>query len=194
MSERIAPAQLHLLLVYKADTGRLYWRERPAQFFRSEGERIRWNGRYAGKEAFSINADGYRDGMIFRKMYRSHAVVWAMHTGKWPPDDKQIDHINGERDDNRIENLRLVTRSENCRNTKLRAANKSGVPGVYPYRGKWRSLIMDNGKWRHLGVFADIEAAKAARRSAEVELGYHENHGRAARHGIPLSDEIQTAA
>lgn len=172
------PSLVAVLLRYEPDTGHLYWLTRPRVFFRSDGEHRRWNGRYAGKRAFTLNSYGYRDGMIFRKMYRAHAVAWALHTGEWP--DGQIDHINGDRDDNRIDNLRVVTRSENCRNTPLRKNNSSGVMGVSKLRYRWRAYIRTGEKNVHLGVFNTIEEATAARQAAELTHGYHPNHGRAA--------------
>jgi hypothetical protein len=166
-----------LLMRYDPETGKLYWLERPRVFFKSDKDHKRWNTRYAGNEAFSPNNNGYLDGMIFRRMYRAHQVAWALHYGEWPKD--QIDHINGDRSDNRITNLRVVSRSENCRNTKLRSNSKTGVLGVYRHKHRWRATIYDGGS-RHIGLFDTFEDAVAARKAAERELGYHPNHGRPA--------------
>ena len=172
----MTPQQLAELLAYDPETGVLTWRRRARELFKTDGECLRWNNRYAGTRAFSLNNHGYRDGMIFRRMYRAHRVVWAIHHGVWP--DGQIDHINGDRDDNRIANLRLATRSANCRNTKLRKNSSSGIMGVSPFKGRWRAYIRDGGKNIHLGIFSTAAAAAAARKSAEQKLGYHPNHGR----------------
>jgi len=179
------PSLISLLLRYEAETGKLFWLQRPRIFFKSDREWRRWNTRYAGKEAFSPNTQGYLDGMIFRTMYRAHHVAWALHYGEWP--ELQIDHINGDRADNRIVNLREVTRSENCRNTRLRSNNTSGVMGVSRHGKRWRAYIHADGRIVHLGVFATVEEAKAARKAAEAEHGYHANHGR-AEDGAQLSE------
>jgi hypothetical protein len=174
----ITPSLLSLLMHYEADTGKLFWKERPRIFFKRDKDWKRWNTRYAGKEAFSKNSTGYLDGMIFRRMYRAHQCAWALHYGEWP--GEHIDHINGVRDDNRIDNLRLAGWSENARNAAIGKLNTSGVLGVCPLRSRWRAYIRVNGKNEHLGVFDTLEGAAAARKAAEIRHGYHPNHGRSA--------------
>jgi hypothetical protein len=165
--------ELRKLLAYDPDTGDLKWLTR-------RDVKASWNTRYAGHPALAcVHEDGYRKGRIHRKLFRAHRVAWALHHGRWPELD--LDHINGNRSDNRIANLREVTRVENQRNMRLPSDNKSGVIGVYwnTARRKWVAEIRDaGGKKRHLGVFEDIEAAAAARRAAEQAAGYHENHGK----------------
>jgi hypothetical protein len=165
--------ELHKLLSYSPDTGALTWRAR-------RDVKASWNTRYAGKPALAcIHEDGYRKGRIHRVLFRAHRVAWALHHGSWPELD--IDHINGDRSDNRITNLRQVTRSENQRNMRLPSDNKSGVVGVYwsTARKKWVAEIRNaQGRKRHLGVFEDLEDAATARRAAELDEGYHQNHGR----------------
>jgi hypothetical protein len=102
----------------------------------------------------------------------------AMTTGHWPNGD--VDHINGDRQDNRICNLRNVTRSENCMNSSISKRNKSGVLGVCwtSRERKWLAQIQHNGKNIHIGSFDVLEDAKAARLNKEKELGFHENHGK----------------
>jgi hypothetical protein len=167
--------ELRRLVRYDADTGKLTWLERGWDHCPRDGGK-RWNGRYAGKEAFRVTPSGYRYGMIKRRMFRAHRVAWALHYGEWP--DMEIDHINGDRADNRIANLRLVTRAENSRNQSSRKNSKSGIVGVCQIRKKWRAFINLNGKPRHLGVFDTIEEAIAVRKAAERRAGYHPNHGR----------------
>lgn len=106
-----------------------------------------------------------------------HRLVWLMHHDEWPA---EIDHINGIRDDNRIENLRLVTRADNMRNSRRRKDNTSGVMGVswHSATGKWRAYIGGQDGPLHLGMFADWFDAVCARKSAERRQGYHANHGR----------------
>lgn len=185
--EQVAAGALRDLLSYNGDTGRLYWAVRPASMFADgavPAERAcrSWNTRYAGKEAFtSDDGKGYRIGAIFGRLYNAHRVVWALVHGAWP--DEQIDHINGDRSDNRLANLRCASVRENARNTKRPAHNSSGVIGVNwrACKSKWRAYIAVNRHTLHLGYFDSFEAAVTARRSAEKELGFHPNHGRVAR-------------
>ena len=104
-----------------------------------------------------------------------------MHHGAWPK--KGIDHINGITDDNRISNLRDVSQSDNMRNMTTPCRNTSGRIGVYWFARdcKWQAQIRADGKTKHLGYFDDINDAIAARKAAEIEYGYHENHGRAPK-------------
>jgi hypothetical protein len=195
---KLTPAELRELLDHNPDTGEMHWKARPARLFKADHWQRTWNTRQAGKRAFTVSHQGYRRGMIFRRMYLEHIVAWAMHYGQWP--SGQIDHINGIRDDNRISNLREATRTENCRNARMKSNNTSGVTGVVPHKGRWRAYIN-----LHLGIFETIEEAEAARKAAERELGgYHPNHGTADRplypriirdeHGVRWSDEAKDAA
>jgi len=179
------PEELRKLLRYAPDTGKLYWLERSTEFFEdgkqsAERECRRWNTRYAGEEAFiTDHGEGYRQGSIFSVMYLAHRVVWAVHQGEWPT--HEIDHINGVKNDNRIENLRAVTRVANSRNLPKRADNSSGVTGVTWNKNalKWTAQITVNTQQVHLGVFTKRDDAIAARKAAEAKYGFHENHGRA---------------
>jgi hypothetical protein len=91
-----------------------------------------------------------------------------------------IDHINGDRSDNRITNLRSVSHSGNTKNAKRRGDNLSGMTGVSFFRpkGTWRARINHNGETILLGYFRTYEEAVAARKAAEKIYEYHENHGR----------------
>lgn len=165
---------LHQLLRYEPDTGKLFWKER-------DDVRPGWNTRWAGKEAFTANdGHGYKMGRISYTIFRAHRVIMAMVNGEWPA--HEVDHINGDRADNRRKNLRLVTRTENGRNTRKPAHNTSKVVGVSWHKasGKWRASIKTNGMGKHLGVFPRKADAIAARKAAEAELGFHENHGRSS--------------
>jgi len=119
--------QLHELLRPDFHSGRLFWRVRPLKFFTdgkypAKQNAYAWNSRYAGKEAFTAdNGRGYKVGGIFNQQYYAHRVLWAMHEGAWPAE--QIDHINGIRDDNRLINLRAVSRTENNRNASQSQEN-----------------------------------------------------------------------
>ena len=137
-----------------------------------------WNHKYAGNEAFACDdGSGYNVGQIFNKQYKAHRTIWAMHYGTWP--DREIDHINQDRSDNRISNLRIVTSQENNRNRSMTPNNTSGHVGVYwdKNREKWAAQIMVSGKNKFIGYFTDIEDAAAARTDANAKYGFHINHG-----------------
>jgi hypothetical protein len=171
---------LRILLRYDAESGLLYWRQRDREFFKTEINWRQWNSRLAGKQAFmAVGNHGYHKGTILNKWFRAHRVVWALHYGAWP--HGFIDHLNGDRKDNRIANLRVVDFVQNGRNQKLRKSNTSGVMGVcwHKLTQKWAASIKIAGKAStHLGIYSDIEDAIAARKEAERVHGYYPNHGR----------------
>lgn len=171
------------LLRYEPETGRLFWRKRDAKWFVSgarsaEHKCNNWNSIFAGKEAFTAKTEGYRNGRIFNRKYHAHRIIWLIAHGHFP--EHHIDHQNGNRSDNRIANLREVTRQENQKNLRLPSHNKSGICGVCwnAQRGKWLASITVNRKNKFIGHFTDKEEATAARKRAEEEYGYHQNHGR----------------
>lgn len=173
------PETLRKLLSYDPDTGLLTWKRRPIEMFATDRAGKIWNTRFCGKPAFKTDHNaGYRQGKISDKAYLAHRVAYAIHHGAWPA--SQIDHINGDRSDNRIANLRNVTNAENARNRVLPTDNTSGHMGVSwdGRRCKWHSCIHVRGKRRHIGYFTDIEDAIAARAAADVQYGFHPNHGR----------------
>lgn len=170
---------LRKLLRYDPETGKLFWKNRSVDMF-SEGKQpvemtcFHWNRTWGGKEAFTANdGNGYKQGRIFSRGYRAHRVIWAIVYGYWP---NEVDHINGIRSDNRICNLRDVDRADNCRNISMRSNNTSGAVGVSwdKYYGKWHSRIRDI----HIGYYDEFDDAVEARRLAELEHGFHPNHGR----------------
>jgi hypothetical protein len=166
---------LHNLLAYDADTGMLTWKKRCIDPSKSERSQKAWNDRYTGKQA-GCNDRGYLVTKIFNKKHLAHRLAWAMHYGVWPT--QMIDHISGDRADNRIVNLRQTTQSENNRNQRIRADNTSGYVGVYKRGAKWYARISVDNKKLHLGLYDTVEQAVQARKQAEIDYGYHENHGR----------------
>lgn len=181
LSELPSPDLLRQLLRYDQDTGLLYWRRRPRKFFANDAEFKRWNDRYAEREAFThVTADGYRRGAFLYRLHLAHRVIFAMVHGRWPTG--QIDHIDGDRSNNRIDNLRDCTPEDNARNQRRPARNSSGRVGVVWAKnmGRWVARIgIGGGRLRKLGYFDTVAEASAAREAAERELGYHINHGRA---------------
>lgn len=141
---------------------------------------VAWNRRYAGIRAGGKRLDGYRviDGKF--GPIAEHWVCWALHYGVWPCiDGAEVDHINRVRDDNRLENLRLVRPIENQWNKGLSSTNTSGYTGVFLCRktGRWRAVICVGKRHIHLGGFDTVEEAAAARHAAAVRLGRVPNHG-----------------
>lgn len=182
-TNRISPDRLRTLLSYDPETGQLTWKARPKSDFtatpRSTQETIwrRWNGQHAGKPALTAG-DRYLSGTVEGMNARAHQIAWAVHYGEWPTEE--IDHINGDKKDNRIANLRDVSRSTNHRNRPGRTSTQSGRTGVVwdAQRGKWAARIKVNGKMLNLGRFTSLEAAIAARNEAEKPLGFTDRHAK----------------
>ena len=175
----IDAASLRDLVAYDPKSGELLWKPREPGYFTRARDCAGWNTKYAGKPAFNtLWPSGYRAGHIFKNMYLAHRVAWAVHYGVWP--DAQIDHIDGDRSNNRIDNLRVVSPEDNQKNVKQRADNTSGVKGVDFIRGSnlWRARIVHEGRRVDIGRFNTFEDAVVARRRAERDCGYHPNHGR----------------
>lgn len=160
------------------ETGSLRWKERTAKYAASEGARRSWNAKYAGKPALRCeDTHGYLHGSLLGRSVFAHRVVWALSNGAWP--SGQIDHINGNPKDNRIENLRDVSGRDNSKNRKLSRLNTSGMTGVQRSGKSWLAKVSDNdGKVITLGWYRTFDAACEARKAAERMMGYHYNHGR----------------
>lgn len=174
------PSCRHLqeLLHYSQQTGLVTWNERPASMFPSQRAANAWNARFAGQSAGYIRQDGYLSlSLGTGNLYMVHRLIWKMMTGREP---EYIDHLNGNRADNRWSNLREVDVSTNGKNAKLYSRNTSGHAGVeyLDKLGKWRARVQVGKKTVHLGLFSTKEKAVAARKEAERKNGYHDNHGR----------------
>lgn len=168
-------------LDYNPDTGDLTWKHRDRWMLPTEPKLKQWNARFAGKVAGSAHGLGYTQICIkiYDKAYKvlAHRLAWYIHTGEIPV---EIDHINGNRSDNRIVNLRPSNDAENAKNKAIAKNNKSGYPGVCYNQGKWEVRKGHNGKLIYIGSFTNKDDAIAACKKAERKYGYHKNHGRAA--------------
>lgn len=138
------------LLIYEADTGELFWRERGPHLFAPFTKRVAsravtvspeqqakmWNTKYANKRAGTPNKDGYLSINFKGKFVLAHRLVWVLHNGDWP--QHEIDHLNGDPRDNRIENLRDVPHAINMHNM---AVHREALVDAETYVTKRGGLI-----------------------------------------------------
>jgi len=105
--------------------------------------------------------------------YKAHRLAWFYAHDVWPAGD--IDHINRDKADNRLCNLRVVTKAQNGQNQTLRRNNKSGCSGVSwaSNIARWRVQIRASGTRYQIGTFLDLDAAVEARKKAEAALHTH---------------------
>ncbi len=163
----ITQKRLKEILNYDPDTG---------EFTRAKSLR---NQVKKGDPAGSFHHNGYLGIFLENKKYYGHRLAWLWVYGRFP--ENETDHINGDRADNRISNLRCVDRKENTKNKCIRSDNTSGVNGVCRTpAGKWRVYIGVSGTQKILGAFDDFDLACLVRKEAEHKYNYHENHGRIA--------------
>jgi len=171
MTQTIDISLARILWRYEPETGLLFWTHVPEV-----------HAPFRGKRAFtSVGSHGYLQTNYRGSVVLAHRIAWVlMRADAWPV---QIDHINGDRTDNRIHNLRSVTRAENRRNACRPSNNKSGFNGVSWDRVNKRWVVRIktlDGKYANLGRFETIQDAINARILASEKNGYHPNHGRAA--------------
>jgi hypothetical protein len=124
-------------------------------------------GASAGSIVGRLDNYGYRRVTINKKTYKLHRIIFLYHHGYIPEND--VDHIDQNPLNNRIENLREVSHSCNMRNSKMRVDNTSGIKGVYFHKQtqKWMARIDINNKTSFIGVFSDFTEAVAHRLAAE---------------------------
>jgi hypothetical protein len=161
-------AALHKLFKYDVETGLLYRRIKTS------------NSVQLDRPAGCVNPKGYVVVSVGNRSFRAHRIVWAMCKGEVPP-DMEIDHIDGQRGNNKLSNLRLVKHIENLKNSARRSDNTSGVRGVRrrssAIKRPYYAIIYHKKKHIYLGSFTTMDEAARARKEAERLYGYSERHG-----------------
>ena len=158
--KRIPHSQAELREMFDYRDENLYWK-------------VRGMGRQMDKPAGCIdNSTGYRRIRIGGRLYRAHRLVWLWHNGF--DAEHILDHIDKDKANNNINNLREATQVCNLRNTEIRSDNRSGVKGVSWHKAssKWRAQIMVRGKPIHLGSYHEMFDACQARAAGEIEYGF----------------------
>lgn len=158
---------LSAIFVYDEASGELKWKKVPAE---------KVSRAKVGDIAGAVMMNGYRMICIEYRKYLAHRLIWKMKTGQDAP--FSIDHIDGNRLNNRFANLRAATQSQNGMNSKMRKNNTSGVKGVYWGWNRWQAQISIARKCIPLGGFDKIEDAAKAVEDARKK--YHAEFGRAA--------------
>jgi len=130
-----------------------------------------------GNRAGYKKADGYYAVKVDGWAYQLHRLVYKWHKGRNP---KHIDHIDQNRANNKLENVRSVSAADNQRNRSISSHNSSGYPGVSPSRNRWRAILAKN----HLGYFDSAQDAYLAYARAAIALGYD------SRHFAPKSEHL----
>lgn len=148
---------LEQCLIYESATQKLFWKARPRSHFKRQSDWRRFNNMFAGKQAFcTLSQCGYLYGVIGKKIYMTHRVIWKLVKRKEPP--ALIDHRDGVKANNAPANLRAATATENCRNRRKSCA-VSGYKGVYPSHSRWMARIAVGKKRLYLGTFDSPQAA-----------------------------------
>lgn len=155
----------YVRMLFHYDDGVIYWKSKSSKYSRAE----------IGSVAGSKDKDGYIIVRVKRQTSSIHRIVWVYHNGA-VPDGMEIDHIDGDILNNRIENLRVVSRSVNTRNQRKRSDNTTGVCGV--------TFLKDRGKFRaqvcgvKIGQFDTIIEAANAVESYRIKSGnFTSRHG-----------------
>lgn len=136
---------------------------------------LRWlvdvnGGAYAGDAAGSLHPDGYWLLTIHGKRIMAHRVVMQLMKGFNLDSNLQIDHIDRDRGNNKLCNLRVVSPLQNSQNKGSYRNNTSGIKGVVPRGDSWRAFISFNNKRTWLGTYSTLLDAVCARKSAELSL------------------------
>lgn len=167
------------LLDYDEKTGVMRWKARPLSLFANARVGKAWNTKFTGKCATGTLMQGYPTVCIYDERFLAHRVAWAIFYGCQPPEI--IDHINRDRTDLKISNLRAVTDSENARNCSLRSDNKTGLSGIWrlsPKKGGKPWAVAMGGKVRMIYKrHRNFCSALKHRNSVLFDGGFSRDHG-----------------
>lgn len=177
----LTQARVQEFLTYLPSTGEFYWKRKPTK--------TTIIGSLAGSVSGTAPDGGYVFIRLFNKAYAAHRLAWLYVYGNLP--DKQIDHIDHDRTNNAIHNLREADNHINMKNKSMYQTNKSGYTGVEQHGLNWKARIGVNGTKVLLGVFVTYEEAVAARKAAEKLLSYHNNHGLQKSNDYPAGSTSQ---
>jgi len=174
MSQRRLPlpelAYLQACFAYEPQTGRVVWLRRPREHFPTNRAWNRWNEIWPGKVAGTERGAPYRQVKLAGRNYTAHRVIWCLMTGIDPPEG--VDHENRDKRDNRWDNLREATSTQNNANRKRLRSNTSGHQGVrwHAQSARWQVAIRINGTRRQVGSFVNFAKACQAydREAAEA--------------------------
>lgn len=148
--------KLKALLDYEPHTGTFKWRV------------SRKGGAIRGDQAGSVYDNGYRYIRVDNCKYFAHRLAWFYTHGTWP--QNQLDHRNGNRDDNRIANLREATHPQNQQNRSSAISRSAGLLGTRLKKGRWEAAITSDGVRHYLGRFSTTAEAHAAYLKAKSRL------------------------
>ena len=155
--------RLKQLFDYNPDTGALY-------------RKVNMPGAKAG--ILKPNNDGYIGLRIFQKMYLAHHVIWKIMYDEDVPDGYVIDHINHDRTDNSIKNLRIISKADNARNMKRKINRELPMGIVKTDNNKFKAVIDKDGLRTYIGTYNTLKEAVAAWEATKKILGFHKNHGK----------------
>lgn len=154
----VSLTSLRKLLSYNRGTGLFRWKVRP-----------RLGKVKIGDVAGGAHHQGYIHVTINRRKYLAHRLAWLYVYGEWP--QHEIDHLDGNRSNNKIKNLREASDKINSHNRRRHNKNNSiGLLGVYRHRGKFKSMIGVDWKIKYIGVFDTKEEAHKAYLEAKRKL------------------------
>ena len=159
---------LNASFLYEPATGKLYWKNRPKNHFKRPAAAAKWNKRFAGTEALA-SGRRYKYGNLNNAYCTAHRVIWKMVTKKEPP--KFLDHKDRNKKNNRFDNLRPATFSQNAVNRDRTRANSSGHTGV-SWSAVNRNWVVQAGgraEGRYRGAFSNKRAAIAFRKQIVKE-------------------------
>jgi len=169
---------------YDLAEGVVYWNEnRPRSHFPTERGHRQWMGRNAGKPAGCVARDGHLYATFTlpngkRHAISVHRIAWMLGNQRELPKGKHIDHLNGNRTDNRLENLRAVNPPQNSRNTVWPRKPSTGYSGIYKTSKGYqvKLTLIRGGPFETIGHYPTLEEALTARWEAAKPLGYTPRH------------------